>query len=727
MEIFNFDYFVKRGNVLTEMARGAEAFKDPTLNKLYQDMRTLCRREFGETGSSTIDAIVWPYLYRHATPWLTPAQIQFFETGGKSDSAAVKARAYKVITQQINSGQLDIAAYAKSLENMDNFRDRVAEYRAGGKSKKKSIHTGSDINVEDIQDSYDATYDIIQTIEDVMDDPDNQHPLMQQLLDVYDERLQNDIPTKKDDFSNEIAKFVRSKDPKISIPFTKLNNLFNSRRSEMESQKDWRSGAREPEESGVKGRQLGIINDLEDLGSTPEELRALNVELKPILTQMRSKMGGRKSSRTKKGVHSKYHKFLNPIKEPEPTKQPDQPTDPQYSDEVGEGYNMLYAIENAIVYTFNAIRNDEYLDEGGDSIIDPENKQDILKLLKADRAQIKSAIEAGKKMGRKSAQNFINQAKSSTDPIRREAYEKVAEEYVTEVDILTNLGDPDSDWNQELAAAKQEIENAEQTKLSLLPKGIDLDIYATYLNTPDLLAKFQKLNRLNKGLSDKREERKAFNFIGKDAPKSKFGKTEALKKVQKEKYIVLKQIGSAKFSNQRKELEDNLYKILNQEKELIEAGHDKVPLTPEEGGAAARTGDKAAYKKVGVENRINQIEKELDLLSMSEEEAQDKLSTMKKTDPDYSYNLYHLNLSPEKKDAMWEKLSVEINALKAEYQKLGQAEVEEMPDYEEEEAFGYMSEQFKKDSQFSGKPKKVLLENNYKRFQNYHQWLTFNS
>jgi len=72
-------------------------------------------------------------------------------------------------------------------------------------------------------------------------------------------------------------------------------------------------------------------------------------------------------------------------------------------------------------------------------------------------------------------------------------------------------------------------------------------------------------------------------------------------------------------------------------------------------------------------------------------------------------------------------LAQEIENLKGQSQEMGQAEADSMPEFEDEDSESpYMTEQIKKDKKFS-KKKPILLENNYKRFKNYYQWLDFNS
>jgi len=96
--------------------------------------------------------------------------------------------------------------------------------------------------------------------------------------------------------------------------------------------------------------------------------------------------------------------------------------------------------------------------------------------------------------------------------------------------------------------------------------------------------------------------------------------------------------------------ESKLQELDELERELIDAGHARIPVSPED--AATVKDNKASRKIGGVEKRIEQIQKELDLLSMSPEEVQQFLPTLNRNDPDYSYNRYHVLLPPHKKQEM---------------------------------------------------------------------------
>ena len=113
MELINFDYFVKRGTVLTEMARPVSTFKSPELNAAYGKLRDVCGKESGERRSSSIDNIVLPYLFQKALDYVTPEQEALWKSAKRS---APKRTAYAktILNELINSGKLDAQQFARS-------------------------------------------------------------------------------------------------------------------------------------------------------------------------------------------------------------------------------------------------------------------------------------------------------------------------------------------------------------------------------------------------------------------------------------------------------------------------------------------------------------------------------------------------------------------------------------------------------------------------------------
>lgn len=600
--LFNFDYFVERGTILTEMARPVNAFKDARLNKLYQDMRSILGKGgFGETRSSSIDLIVWPYLYQNALDYVTPEQEKLWASAGKNANL-VKAYGQKIINTQINNGTLDVDQYIHDLSDMDNLRAYYKQARNVIEDTPEK-----EVEVEDGLDEYKG-------------------PTLKKLI--------NTAPLDKNE--------------------------------------------------GLGGRAKGFINDLKTLNSTPEEYRQLLTDLDPIIKKMMIEMRGRKTSRVRRGEKSKYNiSSVSPISDEEP--------------------DMTYTVCSSIEQVLS----------------DSSTKYPVLINMLKD---YEDKLDRGEYTSSDDFISYIDDQLQSSDPDITIPLKLLRREFREQESIASELDDPES---EEFAEIKELIDNSSFE--SSLPKGVDVDLYSKYLNTPELLSKYKRLYELNKGLEDIRNFRKEHKVHLAELPKERYEKSKLLKDVQNRKSLLIKQIGSVSSNERRKELEDDLREVLQREKELIDSGHDRI-VAKDAGDESKKVHNKASAQAGGVQTRIEQIQKELNLLSMSDEDANELMSTIKRDAPDYSYTLYHLRLPPHKKQQMIETLSQELEDLQGKHEELSQAEMDNMPDFEEDdEAFGYMTEQFQKDKKFSGKAKQVLLENNYKRFQNYHQWLTFNS
>lgn len=151
MNFSNFDYFVKRGTVLNEMARPVKGLglKSPILIGVYAKLRTEIRQRNPTLNPNSILLKSMLYLYKLAdeTEAFDDVQDEIY-TSSRKDANTIPPLIVTLINQSLEKGTLDEQKVAELAQNPDNLDDFLAYLetnqgnRAAGAVKRFEKVTG---------------------------------------------------------------------------------------------------------------------------------------------------------------------------------------------------------------------------------------------------------------------------------------------------------------------------------------------------------------------------------------------------------------------------------------------------------------------------------------------------------------------------------------------------------------------------------------------------------
>jgi len=141
MTSINFDYFVERGTILTEMARLAtlSGVKNPppALVKAYAELRTVLGKKYGYDRSSSIDCIVFSFIYQELSNDTSPEHNALWRSAKKN--CPQRKNAALSILDDLNSKGYDFTELISAMHDEDKVNGFVESWQNSDGSRNKGI------------------------------------------------------------------------------------------------------------------------------------------------------------------------------------------------------------------------------------------------------------------------------------------------------------------------------------------------------------------------------------------------------------------------------------------------------------------------------------------------------------------------------------------------------------------------------------------------------------
>ena len=138
MESLNFDYFVKRGTVLTEMARKTTDFSDENVVAAYRALRQYFSKKYGIKNSNTINVYTFHYIYDVLYD-LLPEEVIDSVVGPKltHDGDKIKTVVAELVRIALAEGVITPQELTVALQDFDKFDKLVPMIKANAGNRAR--------------------------------------------------------------------------------------------------------------------------------------------------------------------------------------------------------------------------------------------------------------------------------------------------------------------------------------------------------------------------------------------------------------------------------------------------------------------------------------------------------------------------------------------------------------------------------------------------------------